>query len=133
MWNGNGMHLIAQQKAQDKLIAENTRIEELRVSFSTKLTEILEGLEPINKWQKRPTLLELLSHIQKKNGYKVGAKRWQYLDSVLIDTKLKIFQKNGIPVSSVDGIGDAEVFVDVKKIVKILIAQIESAGKNEKE
>jgi hypothetical protein len=43
------MHLIAQQKAQDKLIAENTRIEELRVSFSTKLTEILEGLEPINK------------------------------------------------------------------------------------
>jgi hypothetical protein len=52
---------------------------------------------------------------------------------VLIDTKLKIFQKNGITVSSVDGIGDAEVFVDVKKIVKILIAQIESAGKNEKE
>ncbi len=132
MWNGNGMHLIAQQKALEKLSAENTRIEELRVSFSTKLTEILEGLEPINKWQKKPTLLELLSHIQKKNGYKVEAKRWQYLDSVLIDTKLKIFQKNGIPVSSVDGIGDAEVFVDVKKIVKILIAQIESAGKNEK-
>lgn len=127
------MHLIAQKKALDKLIAENIRIEELRVSFSTKLTEILEGLEPINKWQKRPTLLELLSHIQKKNGYKVEAKRWQYLDSVLIDTKLKIFQKNGITVSSVDGIGDAEVFVDVKKIVKILIAQIESAGKNEKE
>lgn len=127
------MHLIAQKKALEKLIAENTRIEELRVSFSTKLTEILEGLEPINKWQKRPTLLELLSHIQKKNGYKVEAKRWQYLDSVLIDTKLKIFQKNGITVSSVDGIGDAEVFVDVKKIVKILIAQIESAGKNEKE
>ena len=127
------MHLIAQKKALDKLIAENIRIEELRVSFSTKLTEILEGLEPINKWQKRPTLLELLSHIQKKNGYKVEAKRWQYLDSVLIDTKLKIFQKNGITVSSVDGIGDAAVFVDVKKIVKILIAQIESAGKNEKE
>lgn len=133
MWNANAMHLIAQKKALDKLIAENIRIEELRVSFSTKLTEILEGLEPINKWQKRPTLLELLSHIQKKNGYKVEAKRWQYLDSVLIDTKLKIFQKNGITVSSVDGIGDAAVFVDVKKIVKILIAQIESAGKNEKE
>lgn len=133
MWNANAMHLIAQKKALEKLIAENTRIEELRVSFSTKLTEILEGLEPINKWQKRPTLLELLSHIQKKNGYKVEAKRWQYLDSVLIDTKLKIFQKNGITVSSVDGIGDAAVFVDVKKIVKILIAQIESAGKNEKE
>ncbi len=124
MWTGNAMSVLAQQQRVQKEETERKRIEELSASFTSTLQSIIAEMPPIFKWQKRPTLAEFLSHIQKLKGYTIDPQRWTYLDAVLLSTGFKIWHYNGVPVKSVNDVKDAKVSNDIVKVVKLLSAQL---------
>lgn len=124
MWTVNAMSLLAQrQKAQKKEI-ERKKNEELSTSFSSTLQSIIAEMPPIFRWQKKPTLAEFLSHIQKPKGYIIDPQRWAYLDAVLLSTDFMIWHHNGIPVKSVNEVNGAKVSNDIVKVVRFLSSQL---------
>ena len=124
MWTGNAMRLLAQQQKAKKEETERERIEELSTSFSSTLQSIIAEMPPIFKGQKKPTLTEFLSHIQKPKGYAIDPQRWAYLDAVLLSTGFMIWHNNGAPVKSVNDVNGAKVSNDIVKVVKLLSAQL---------
>lgn len=124
MWTGNAMSRLAHQQREQKEEAEKKRIEELSNSFSNTLQSIIAEMPPIFKGQKKPTLTEFLSHIQKPKGYAIDPQRWSYLDAVLLSTGFMIWHNNGAPVKSVNDVNGAKVSNDIVKVVKLLSAQL---------
>lgn len=118
---------MAMAKAQKKAAhdeQERQRVANLVWSLQAALSQIVEKHPPIKDQQHKPTLAELLARLHPPKNYTIDSRRARYLDELLLQTGIPLWQRNGQKITSLDQMPGSAVLKDVVSAVKAIVASV---------